>query len=167
MPLLTPMASGEGNEKLPPSQSVVVDQIVEQLRQFIPTQNFPVVQLIGVDSLTKRLVATHAANALGLHLYRLPATLLPAQAADLETLARLWERERLLLPVSLYLDTQETESGAVAEGQTAPPLNRFVARSNGICFIDTRERWSRLDRDSICLDIAKPTPAEQQSAWKE
>src|SRR5262249_54309915 len=73
MPLVTPLAIVEGSEKLPPSQSLVVDQIVEQLRQFIPTQNFPVVQLIGADSLTKRLVATHAANALGLHLYRLPA----------------------------------------------------------------------------------------------
>lgn len=167
MPLLTPLGIVEGNEKLPPSQSVVVDQIVEHLRQFIPTQNFPVVQLIGADSLTKRLVATHAANALGLHLYRLPTRLLPAQAADLETLARLWDRERLLLPISLYLDTQETESGAVAEGQTTPPLNRFLARSNGIFFIDTRERWPRLDRDSLCCDISKPTPAEQQLAWRE
>ena len=167
MPLLTPLGIVEGNEKLSPSQSLVVDQIVEQLKRFIPAQNFPIVQLIGADNLTKRLVATHAANVLGLHLYRLPTILLPSQAADLETMARLWEREQLLLPVSLYFDTGETEGGVAAEGQAAPPLNRFLARSNGIFFIDTRERWSRLDRDSICVDIAKPTAGEQQFAWKE
>jgi hypothetical protein len=165
-PLLTPMGTGGGNEKLPPSQHLVVDSIVENLRQFIPTQNFPIVQLIGADSLTKRLVAAHTAAALSLHIYRLPARLLPAQAADLEMLARLWERESFLLPVCLYLDAQETENISSAESQTPPPLNRFLARSNGIFFLDTRERWPRLDRDSISFDITKPTPAEQQLAWR-
>src|SRR6185295_15451548 len=74
-PLLTRLGAAEGNEKLPPSQHQVVDSIVENLRQFIPTQNFPVVQLIGADNLTKRLVAAHTTSALGLHLYRLPARL--------------------------------------------------------------------------------------------
>jgi len=166
-PLLTRLGAAEGNEKLPPSQHLVVDQIVEKLHQFIPTQNFPVVQLIGPDSLTKRLVAAHAAAALGLHLYRLPARLLPVQAADLETLSRLWERESFLLPVCLYLEAQDMDSNATVEGNATPPLNRFLTRSNGIFFLATRERWSRLDRDSICCDIAKPTPAEQQLAWRE
>lgn len=166
-PLLTRLGAAEGNEKLPPSQDLVVDSIVENLRQFTPRQNFPVVQLIGADTLTKRLVAAQTATALGLHIYRLPARLLPAQAAELEMLARLWERESFLLPVCLYLDAQDTETTPPAEGQTSPPLNRFLARSNGIFFLDTRERWSRLDRDSISFDIAKPTPAEQHSAWRE
>ena len=165
-PLLSRLGAAEGNEKLPPSQHLVVYSIVENLRVFIPTQNFPVVQLIGADSLTKRLVAAHTATALGLHLYRLPGRLLPTQAAELEMLARLWERESFLLPVCLYLDAQDTETTSTAE-QTYPPLNRFLGRSNGIFFLDTRERWSRLDRDSISFDITKPTPAEQQSAWVE
>lgn len=84
-PLLTQLGAGEASEKLPPSQQVVVETIVENLRQSVPAQDFPIVQLIGTDSLAKRLIACHAAAALGLHIYRLPARLLPTQAADLET----------------------------------------------------------------------------------
>lgn len=164
MPLLSRLSAAEEDDKLPPSQRLVVGSIVENLKRFVPTQNFPVVQLVGADNLTKRLVAAHTTTALGLHLYRLPARLLPGQAAELELLARLWERESFLLPVCLYLDAYDAES---SEGQTPPPLNRFLARSNGIFFLATRERISHLDRDSISFDISKPTSVEQQSAWQE
>lgn len=165
MPLLSRLSAAEEDDKLPSSQRLVVDSIVENLKRFIPTQNFPVVQLVGADNLTKRLVAAHTATALGLHIYRLPARLLPGQAAELELLARLWERESFLLPVCLYLDAHDTESSS--EGQAPPPFNRFLARSNGIFFLATRERISHLDRDSISVDISKPTPLEQQAAWRE
>ncbi|HXQ70222.1 MAG TPA: ATP-binding protein [Pyrinomonadaceae bacterium] len=166
-PLLSRLSAAEEDDKLPPSQRLVVDSIVENLQRYVSTQNFPVVQLIGADNLTKRLVAAHTATALGLHIYRLPARLLPGQAAELEMLARLWERESFLLPVCLYLDAHDAESPIDSAGQTAPPLNRFLARSNGVFFLATRERLSHLDRDSISVDISKPTPAEQLSAWKE
>ena len=44
-------------------------------------------------------------------------------------------------------------------------MNRFLSRSNGIFFLDTREVWPRLERTSLMHDIAKPVPVEQQSAW--
>ena len=54
---------------------------------------------------SKQFVAGEVATSIGVQLYRLPAVLLPTQAADIETLARLWQRESLLLPLALYLDT--------------------------------------------------------------
>ena len=124
----------------------------------------PIVQLLGADPISKQLVALHAAAKLNRNLYRLPVELLPAAPTDLETLARLWQRESRLLPLALYLDAEEVDAAAAGRSGT---LTRFVARNDGLCFIDVREAMPRLGRNHIALDVAKPTPAEQQSAWTE
>jgi len=165
-PLLVRMDS-VAHEKLPPSQASVVEMIGDRLRSAIAIQQFPIIQLTGIDSSAKRLIASHAAAALGLHVYRLPARLLPAQAGDLETLARLWERQNVLLPVCLYLDALDADSGTTSEPLGTPPLNRFLTRSNGVFFLDTREPWPGLDRESATMDVTKPTAVEQQQAWTE
>jgi hypothetical protein len=110
------------------------------------------------------LIASHAAIALGLRLYRLPVEMMPAQAAELETLGRLMEREIVLWPFALYLDAHELDKATTAEGH-APPLHRFLARSSGVFFLVTQEIRRGLSRASLELDIAKPTRAEQQAAW--
>ena len=71
-----------------------------------------------------------AASKLGLRLYRMSADVLPANAGELETLARLVEREIALWPFALYLDSSDGERAATSETQ-APPLNRFLDRTGG------------------------------------
>src|SRR5262249_43058525 len=44
---------------------------------------------------------------------------------------------------------------------------RLFARSGGAMLLDTREAWPDLARDSVSLDIAKPTAVEQQAAWTD
>ena len=170
-PLLIPLEVPEGGMELPVSQREQVEQVVRSIGGASRSERLPVVQLLGPDSPSKRLVAWHAASALGLNLYRMPVRLLPAQAVELETLARLWQRQSLLLPISLYIDAQDTPPAQTSEGQAetaAPPaLNRFLTRSDGVFFLDTRDVWPRLDRASVILDVTRPTPAEQQAAWAE
>jgi AAA+ superfamily predicted ATPase len=110
-------------------------------------------------------VAQQAAQQLGLFLYRLPAELLPAQAAELETFVRLWQRESLLLPIALYLDAHETEGTTASEGQ-APPLHRFLSRSGGLLFLSSRDVRPNLDRPTLLIDIDKPTIDEQRELWQ-
>jgi hypothetical protein len=170
-PLLIPLEVPEGGMELPASQRVQVESVVRAVGASSPSERLPVVQLLGSDSPSKRLVARHAAAALGLNLYRMPVRLLPAQAVELETLARLWQRQSLLLPVSLYIDAQDSPPTQGQEGQAepaAPPsLNRFLTRSDGVFFLDTRDVLPQLDRASVVLDIARPTRAEQQAVWAE
>ncbi|HEY4562537.1 MAG TPA: ATP-binding protein, partial [Thermoanaerobaculia bacterium] len=115
-PLMTPVEPPGGEADLPPSQAEVVRQIHQRLEAAEPGRRPPVFQLVGADAPSKRLVAWHAASALGLRLFRLPVELLPTQVADLETLARLTQRESALSPFALYLDAQEVERTAPAEG---------------------------------------------------
>ena len=126
-------------------------------RQAAPGRRLPVLQLLGPDAASKQLVAWHAAAALGLRLYRLPAELLPTQVADLETLARLGQRETLLLPFALYLDAHEVEKSAPAEGQ-APPVSRFLARTSGVLFVDTQDVRPGLGGSTVALDVDEADP---------
>ena len=165
VPLLAPLGVEAGDIEPPPSQQAVIELIVRHLEQSATMFQLPVVQLLGADVPSKHLVAWRAAKRLGLHLYRLPAEVLPSQATELETFARLWRRESILLPIALYLDAYDAAGPSASEGQS-PPLNRFLARSDGLFFLDTRDVRADVGRSTIALDITKPAPAEQQAAWQ-
>jgi hypothetical protein len=163
-PLLSPVDLSSSDTDLPPSQQSVVETIVHRLEQVPAGQNLPVIQLLGADAPSKQLVATHVAAALGLQVYRLSAELLPVQASELETVARLWQRESLLLPIALYLDALGSEIDASQASQAAP-VSRLLTRLGGVNFLDTRDTWPGLARQSLPVDVAKPTRAEQAAAW--
>jgi hypothetical protein len=163
-PLLVPLQVPAYQASLPASQLDAVGRIVRQLESHFHSGKIPTVQLLGPDTASKHLVAWHAASVLGLRVYRLPCGALPTQAAELETLARLWQRESLLLPIALYIDVQDSESGASTESHLQN-ANRFLARCNGVFFLDARDVAASSDRMCFTLDIAKPTPAEQELAW--
>jgi ATP-dependent 26S proteasome regulatory subunit len=164
-PLLSPLEVVEDQTALPPSQQDLVESIVRNLKQTGPMASLPNIHLLGPDERSKQLVAARVATSLALHLYRMPAQLLPSNAAELETLARLWQRESILLPVALYLDAHGVDPSSTKEGQAPPPVNRFLARTGGIVFLSTRDMWPDLNERVIPFDVEKPSPAEQRSAW--
>ncbi len=152
------------NEEVPPSQQTAVDFILRTLDHALPSPALPVIQLLGNDPFSKRLVAQRAATALGLYLYRLPAEMLPAHAGELDTLIRLWRRESVLMPLVLYLEAPRLDRGERGEEQ-ADRLSRFLNRSPSLSFLDTRENWPDLGRSTFAVDVEKPLPAEQAGAW--
>jgi ATP-dependent 26S proteasome regulatory subunit len=164
-PLLAPFTASPESVSLPPSQETAVAQTSHYLQQPGNNGRLPIVQLVGIDALSKQLVAQQAANRLNLHLYRLPVALLPTQTSELELMARLWERESLLLPIALFLDAHDADGEPQKEG--ASPLHRFLARSQGIFFLSTREVRQDVGSLAAVVEVDKPTPAEQQSAWRE
>jgi hypothetical protein len=149
---------------LPPSQQTIAEAILREIQYSaasISARRLPLIELTGIDSLSKQFVAAKIADALGLQLYRLPAEVLPANAAELETLARLWQRELLLKPVALYLDARELN----AETNSIASLQRFSAQCTGLTFLDARSALSGADEKVVIFDVASPTPAEQKQAW--
>jgi len=153
-------ATADGD--LAASHDAVVQQLLARWQQLAQNGLAPAVQLMGADPISKQLVALHAAGKLGYRLCRMPIDFQPAQPADLEMLARLWERESRLLPLALYLDAQDLDSGS-AERLAA--LDRFLARSNGVFFVGVREVLPRLGRTNFVIDVSKPTAGEQIGAW--
>ncbi len=74
-----------------------------------PEGGQPHAEITGTDPQTRREIAAAAARDAGLQAYVLRDTDLPAEAADREELARLWEREAILLPAVLLVEASNTE----------------------------------------------------------
>lgn len=165
-PFLFAVKSKLEEVELPPSQQERVNQVEDTLRKAPANEPFPVIQLVGIDKESKQLIAQHAAAALGLQLYRLSAELLPSQTLELETFIRLWERESLLLPLALHIDAHEIDSQE-SNQEKSLLIRRFLMRSSGIFFLDTRDVWIGLERKTHRIDISKPTAAEQEAAWRD
>lgn len=162
--LCTPLVFDPGAE-LSSSQEQAVRDLVHRLQLNGPPARLPVIQLLGHDGASKQLVARQTAAQLNRSLFRLPVELLPAAPADLDSLARLWQRESLLLPLALYLDGQELDASA---GERVEALARFITRTDGVIFLAVREPISRPETAGAALiDVARPTPAEQQAVWSE
>jgi hypothetical protein len=158
---LRPLTNIEADE-LPSSQHRAVHSILSFLQQN-NAGPAPVIQLVGSDAPSKQLIAQHTVAALGLHLYRLPAELMPSHTGDLETLARLAERETALWPLAIYLEVREGTSEKSPD--LYAPVDRFLARNNGMVFLDVREARREFSRETITIDVARPSAAEQANAW--
>ena len=161
--LLSPLELSSDSVDLAPSQQKLVQVILRRWRQSADARLLPVVQLVGADLLSKQLVAYHAAAELNHRLYRLPVELLPANPADLDTLARLWHRESCLLPLALYLTAEELNGEAAGP---AGPLSRFLSRSDGMFLVGAREIFPHISRTHVSVDVVKPIAAEQKAAWR-
>jgi ATPase family protein associated with various cellular activities (AAA)/winged helix domain-containing protein len=144
------------------SQHAAVETILERLHDAVQESVLPVVQLVGSDPGSKIAVAAQACATLNRQLYRVDLEALPHQAAEMETLARLWQRETFLLPVSLYIDAENLDS-ASAESQAV--FQRFLSRGLGLVFLGVRDAPVRLSVPGFPVEVRKPTPAEQYAAW--
>lgn len=164
-PLVEPLFGDVGHgEELPRSQEQQATELVSRLRASAGAGRAPVIELLGRESEGKRAVAWKVASTLGLNLYRLSAGLLPAQEPDFETFVRLWQRESLLMPIALYLDMGESVATGAHDTQAAATA-RFLGRAQGVVFLDVEEPQRIPDRPVYSVEIQKPTPQEQRSAW--
>jgi hypothetical protein len=162
-PYLALVGPASAPGEMPPSQLELQRQVVAHWREARADKSPPVVQLPGADSTGKQLIAAGAAAVMQRRLYRLAPDALPAQPAELEVLARLWQRESMLLPIALYIDAQDID----AQESGAAGIRRFLARSNGLFVLAVREAWPRIPRDSHVVDVVKPTTVEQREAWQK
>jgi hypothetical protein len=161
---LVPLQIDRASAEVAPSQNAVVENILRRWEGDNGTGPLPIVQLLGPSPISKQLVAQQVAAKLGHILCRLPVEVLPSPTQDLETFVRLWQRESRLLPLAFYLDAEDADAGAVGRSGA---LSRFLARTEGFCFLAVREALSYPGRRQVVLEIGKPAAGEQQSAWAE
>jgi ATP-dependent 26S proteasome regulatory subunit len=161
---IAPLEIDPASTEVAPSQNSIVEVILQHWRRENGAGELPIVQLLGSDPISKQLVAHHAAARLNRILCRLPVEVLPSNISDLETFTRLWQRETRLLPLALYLDAEDAD--AASAGRSGM-LTRFLARSDGFCFLAVREALPRPGRNHVALDVGKPASSEQQSEWAE
>ncbi|EXU69379.1 ATPase [Streptomyces sp. PRh5] len=93
---------------LPPSYDRAADQVAAGWNESRPEAPLRV-ELVGGDLTTRTDIAAEAARRTGLALYVIPSDDVPTDAAERDRLARLWQREAVLLPAALLLEVGEPD----------------------------------------------------------
>jgi AAA+ superfamily predicted ATPase len=148
---------------LAPSQQATADEILRRLRLSAHEAAVPVVQLLGADTRSKLAIARQVCSEIGRQLYRLPLEALPPQRSEIENLARLWQRESVLLPVALYLEAEQLDG---ASPELASAFHALVSRELGLVFVALREAPTRAAPASLGIEVHKPTSTEQHETWR-
>ncbi|MBN3929949.1 AAA family ATPase [Streptomyces verrucosisporus] len=115
--MLTRATSPDG---LPPSFEHAADRVAAAWAGAGPGTP-PRVELTGGDRHSRHDIAAAAARACGLGLYALNAEDLPTDHTERDRLARLWQREAILLPAALLLEAgaPDREQDAAVDAFTA------------------------------------------------
>jgi len=140
-------------DDLTPSHRALADRLAT-----LWSDRMPVLQLCGPDPATNRAIAWEACRVLGMNLQAIPAHLIPAGAAEMETLIRLWEREAALSAGALLVEWEEQESAAAT---------RFLDRIGSPVLVSARERRRTLHRAAIAVDVPRLTAGEQLTVWRD
>jgi ATPase family associated with various cellular activities (AAA) len=147
--------------ELVPSQQALAERIVVAWSRTWRSPQAPAVQITAMASGSARAVIAHACTRLDLKLTALPASLIPTEPAELETLARLWEREVALAQGALLIDCFGLENTELRSAA----VNRWIERVSGPMVIIGRERRRDLVRATLNFDVKKPDVQEQRQVW--
>ncbi|MFF4602044.1 ATP-binding protein [Streptomyces sp. NPDC001339] len=93
---------------LPPSYDTAADRVAAGWSGAGPDSPLRV-ELVGADLRTRADIAATAARRSGLGLYSMAADDIPADPAARDRLARLWQREAILLPAALLVEVGELD----------------------------------------------------------
>jgi hypothetical protein len=141
-----------------PSQRIVADQIVTAWRRV--DGPLPVAQLCGADPAAQLTVAAGAAASLGLSLLTVDAARLPSDPRELETVARLCERESALAGAALLVEADADLDVPAAS------LGQFLATTAAPLLLGTREPRRIRHRATVVVEARRPTVAEQRATWR-
>ncbi|MFI0237715.1 ATP-binding protein [Streptomyces sp. NPDC016845] len=127
----------------------------------------PHVELVGADRVTRREVAARAAHDCGLALYAAAAEDLPTEPAERDRLARLWQREAILLPAGLLVESGGERAGG-AERTTATAEAFFAELAVPLAISSTEPRPADAAADGRDRVTVEPLgPEEQLRLWSD
>jgi hypothetical protein len=157
MSFLEPLAPPE---PLTTSQEAAASQIAAILSSRSDAQTRSV-QVCGADNASRRTVAAVACAKLGIPVYAASALALPASAADVDALARLWQRDAWLSGAALLLDCDSVDAGDPARVEA---VRQFVERVHAPLLVSSREP-RELAGGVATVEVPRPRSIEQRQLW--
>jgi hypothetical protein len=151
--------------QLPPSHHAVAKQLAAIWARRQPSSALPVIQLCGDETVAKRAIAASACALSGLNLCAISSHSIPQSASELDALVRLLEREAALSGSTVLVECDEPDVGDAAPVHVAI-ASRFIERMRSALIVSTREHRGISQRQSVSLDVLKPTTAEQRQIWQ-
>ncbi len=127
-------------------------------------RSIPAVQLCGADEASIRTIAAAACRAVGLELLALSPLDLPLSLPELETVARLLERDLLLRSCALLIECRGTEPADRDRDRAVAWLSEQM---QGALILSTPERRRTGSRRTMYVEVGRPPAAEQRTLWRE
>lgn len=144
--------------KLPPYHQILADQITQLSSQ----QQISVIQLCGGEARTSEAIATVACANLGLNLHTIRAIDIPANIAEREALARLWEREVVLSQSALLVDCTDVDSSTLQRH-----ILPWVETVQGFLLLASPEPVSLNHQSSVRFEVEPLSATEQLNLWQQ
>jgi ATPase family associated with various cellular activities (AAA)/Winged helix domain, variant len=145
------------------SQKAVADHLAASLSGSFGKEPTPLVQLLGNEPVTNKAVAASACAQAELDLQVMSASVLPQGTAEIDLLARLWEREAILSASVLLIDGDAIDAanpGALAA------VCRFADRLQAPVILSAPTRPAGVNRAIHSVDVPKASAVEQRLLWK-
>lgn len=149
--------------ELVPSHERVAREIADAWSAADTADELPLAQVTGSAAIAKRAIASFVARELETSVVILAAVALPSAPADLDLVARIWDREAVLEARLLVVDCEGIDSADPARGAA---VERFIASVVGPVLVIGDVRRSFGDRPTMSFDLDAPTPDEQRTLWR-
>ncbi|MFB6571779.1 ATP-binding protein [Streptomyces noursei] len=147
-------------ETLPPAHETAARQVAAGWTVAGP--DVPLrVELVGGDLRTRGEIAAAAARRSGLGLYAMSAADVPSDPAERDRLARLWQREAILLPAALLVEVGELDR----EQQAA--ADAFVAGSAVPLVVASQEPRPTGHPRGARVTVPALSDEEQLGLWRD
>ncbi|OUL31345.1 AAA family ATPase [Nostoc sp. 106C] len=159
--IIEPLAGGGD---LVPSHQALAERVTAVWQQTYKGNNLPIVQLCGNETSSKRAIAATICQLQNLHLWVMPAQVIPLLPGELDNLIRLWTRETILSKSALLIDCDELDTN---DATRINAIAHFIEHTNGFLFISSRERMRLPQRLVVSFDVQQPTAKEQGAVWQE
>ncbi len=129
----------------------------------------PHVELVGADRRSRWDVAAAAARGAGLALYAAAADDLPTEPAERDQLARLWQREAIMLPAALLVEGAEFgEPSATAGGRDrAAAIDAFTASLAVPLLLSSTDPRPAARSRAERVTVPPLGPEEQLTIWTD
>jgi hypothetical protein len=121
--------------------------------------SIPVILLSGNDPNGKRSVVAAACSAFGLQLHTMRSADLPANSAEREAFARLWEREALLSDCALLIEDESANEST--------SLIPFLETTQAFLFVTSPQSPRTRSRRIVRVEVNRPSAGEQKAAWRQ
>ncbi|MDF5707586.1 MAG: AAA family ATPase [Nostoc sp. S4] len=150
--------------ELVPSHQELAERVAAVWSQAQKINSLPIVQLCGIETISKRAIAAKICQLGGLSLWVMPAQVIPQAPSELDNLMRLWTRETILSRCALLIDCNELDSNDTARLNA---IAHFIERANGFLIVTSRERIRLPQRLVVSFDVHQPTIKEQGVVWQD
>ncbi|VVB73072.1 Uncharacterised protein [uncultured archaeon] len=149
---------------LVPSHRSVAERLARAWSRAVGRSALPAIQLCGESSGTRRAIAMHACNLLGLNLSYMASRAIPLAANELDALTRLWEREAAMSSSALLVECDDLDKSDAAGSRN---ISQMIEDAGYPLIISSSIRQQNSGRTVINLDIKRPTSAEQRTIWNQ